>query len=600
MKRIKERLKEIRFRLVVVYTGILFFFLVCVLIFVSIQNYRQYEKEEQQNIEYIANSVNMQIENYVNQANFILLDTISDRSFINILWEIREQGIEDKMQVYYWVRHLQDCIVTQSSTRMLYRLNVLTDQGFFASSKTDIVGSTSEVIPQLPWLDLAREKKGMMLLLGPHTDPWGTEHKTVISVVRQVRAPITELGFLEGQLEYEEVVNICRLARQYRITIMDAGGNLFYTNRETEELTQADIRLLTAGSRAENWKNPVTKTRELICISESELTGLKCLVSEEVSIAGMGMGVFLIMGVFAIIAAAVCSAAVIYLFIKRLTRPLLELKNVLEKTDLETLTDSGNHMISHSNINEINSLIYSFQRMNVRLQESVIRERNAYQTQMEARFHALQAQINPHFIHNILNVIVNMAYENHVEEIPKVCNRLSENIRYSTSTKEQTAPFRDELHFMENYLMLMKSRFEHKLEYSIRIEEGFDDMVRLPKLTLIPFVENAIYHPYYESRKAVIRLEIEVGGTDQEWFFRIQDNGNGFAPGQVENMYQKMEEYLDATRKDQPAGLAIGGMGIINTYVRLKLYLKEQVSLELKNAETGGAVVIIRGQKQNV
>ncbi len=110
MKRIKERLKEIRFRLVVVYTGILFFFLVCVLIFVSIQNYRQYEKEEQQNIEYIANSVNMQIENYVNQANFILLDTISDRSFINILWEIREQGIEDKMQVYYWVRHLQDCI----------------------------------------------------------------------------------------------------------------------------------------------------------------------------------------------------------------------------------------------------------------------------------------------------------------------------------------------------------------------------------------------------------------------------------------------------------------------------------------------------------
>ncbi len=41
-------------------------------------------------------------------------------------------------------------------------------------------------------------------------------------------------------------------------------------------------------------------------------------------------------------------------------------------------------------------------------------------------------------------------------------------------------------------------------------------------------------------------------------------------------------------------------MGIINTYVRLKLYLKERVSLELKNAETGGAVVIIRGQKQNV
>ena len=424
IRKIKERLKEIRVRLVFVYISILTAFFVCVLIFIIVENYQQYKKEEKHSMEYIANSVNMQLDNSVNHMNFILLDTISNQDFIAVLREIRKEGIEDRMQTYYRWEDIRDCITTQSSTRMLFRLNVITESGFFTSSNVDMVTNPSAKINNLEWLDQARTKKGEMLFLGPHRDPWGTEHRTVISAIRQIRNPIIELGFIEAQLEYEKVEQICKLAEPYQITIIDSGHLLFYTNRESEELQRADIEFLTDNKAMDSRINPVTGKRELTYVIESELTGLKCIVSQKISIVDMSIRSFWSIGIIGLILVVLMSAVIIYLFIKRMMKPLLELKSVLENTDLETLSKNEEYAITHSDINEINSLIRSFQRMSMRIKESLIRERNAYQMQMDARFDALQAQINPHFMHNMLNVIVNMTYENNAQEIPEVCNRL--------------------------------------------------------------------------------------------------------------------------------------------------------------------------------
>lgn len=600
IRKIKERLKEIRVRLVFVYISILTAFFVCVLIFIIVENYQQYKKEEKQSMEYIARSVNMQLDNSVNHMNFILLDTISNQDFIAVLREIRKEGIGDRMQTYYRWEDIRDCITTQSSTRMLFRLNVITESGFFTSSNVDMVTNPSAKINNLEWLNQARTKKGEMLFLGPHRDPWGTEHRTVISAIRQIRNPIIELGFIEAQLEYEKVEQICKLAEPYHITIIDSGHLLFYTNRETEELQRADIEFLTDNKAMDSRINPVTGKRELTYVIESELTGLKCIVSQKISIVDMSIRSFWGIGIIGLILVVLMSAVIIYLFIKRMMKPLLELKSVLENTDLETLSKNEEYAITHSDINEINSLIRSFQRMNMRIKESLVRERNAYQMQMDARFDALQAQINPHFMHNMLNVIVNMTYENNAQEIPEVCNRLSENIRYSTSTKKQVATLREEVHFVENYLILMKRRFEDKLEYTMNVSNDFADQILVPKLALIPFVENAIYHPYYESQEGVIRLYIEIGGDIGSWYFRIQDNGNGFENGQIAALFEKMNDYLDTLGKTNLAGLEIGGLGIVNTYARLKLFFKGKAELEMMNAETGGAVVIIRGWDSNV
>ena len=600
IRKIKERLKEIRVRLVFVYISILTAFFVCVLIFIIVENYQQYKKEEKHSMEYIANSVNMQLDNSVNHMNFILLDTISNQDFIAVLREIRKEGIEDRMQTYYRWEDIRDCITTQSSTRMVFRLNVITESGFFTSSNVDMVTNPSAKINNLEWLDQARTKKGEMLFLGPHRDPWGTEHRTVISAIRQIRNPIIELGFIEAQLEYEKVEQICKLAEPYQITIIDSGHLLFYTNRESEELQRADIEFLTDNKAMDSRINPVTGKRELTYVIESELTGLKCIVSQKISIVDMSIRSFWSIGIIGLILVVLMSAVIIYLFIKRMMKPLLELKSVLENTDLETLSKNEEYAITHSDINEINSLIRSFQRMSMRIKESLIRERNAYQMQMDARFDALQAQINPHFMHNMLNVIVNMTYENNAQEIPEVCNRLSENIRYSTSTKKQVATLREEVHFIENYLILMKRRFEDKLEYTMSVSNDFADQILVPKLALIPFVENAIYHPYYESQEGVIRLYIEIGGDIGSWYFRIQDNGNGFENGQIAALHEKMNNYLDTLGKANLAGLEIGGLGIVNTYARLKLFFKGKAELEMMNAETGGAVVIIRGWDSNV
>ncbi len=593
-------MKGIRQRLLMIYTSILSVFLMGMLVFIIVQNYGQYKKDERQNIEYTAGSVIMQLDNYVDHMNYILVDTISNQKFIAVMREIRKEGISDQMKTYNRWSEVRNCIITQSSTRMLYRLSVFTENGFFASSKVDTMGIFSTEPGRMEWLDEARAKKGGMFFLGPHKDPWGTEAREVISVIRQIRNPVVELGFLEAQLEYDKIEEICQLAKQYGLTIIDGDGKIFYTNQNTEELRQADAEFLQLQNPPASRRNPVTGKTELVCMKESGQTGFRCVVSEEISILDSGGRLAWSLGIIIILLAALLSFMVIDLFIRKIMRPLLELKSVLENTGLETLEVSGKTEISHSDIDEINSLITSFRRMNQRLSEALIRERNAYQMQMDARFDALQAQMNPHFMHNMLNVIVNMAYEGNVREIPLVCNRLSENLRYSTSTREQVTTLQDELRFIENYLLLMKGRFEHKLEYSFELANDCAGQIRLPKLTLIPFVENAVCHPYFESGKAVIKLRIETGGDEHRWYFKVQDNGNGFGEGKVEELYGKIRESLDHIRKTDMAGLEIGGLGIINTCVRLNLFSGGAIEVHMDNAETKGAVVMITGRDADV
>lgn len=573
----REKLKGIQSRLVFIYTGILSVFVVCAFSFVVYESYRQYEKEVEQNLETTADSMLMQIDNYVNHADFILVDMISNKRLISLLKEIRKEGISDQMETYYRRNEVCNCIITQSSTRMLYRLSVFTENGFFASTKSQVSNGFS--IDRFSWTQEVREKKGGMVLTAPHKDTWDADGALVVTVARLVRDPVLELGILEGQVEYKKIDEICQNASQYQMVIQNQKQEIFYENG------------VNGGTEDTHRKHRLSYT------AKSDLTGLECTVAKEISILDPGVRLVWTLGIVIVFLAAFFSSVVVYWFVQRTTQPLLELKEVLENTDLETLSQNHQAEEIHSDVDEIKSLIHSFCIMNTRLADSLRKERRAYQMQMTAKFEALQAQINPHFIHNILNVIVNMAYEEKIGDIPAVCNRLSENIRYSTSTREQTATLREELRFVENYLILMKKRFEYKLEYELVLADDFEEMVRLPKLTLIPFVENAVYHPYYESGERIIRIRIETEQDENYWYFRIRDNGKGFKPGQIEELTRKIERYFGQLGQDEVEGMEIGGLGIVNTCARLKLFSQGTIETKLLNSVDGGAIVVIKGRK---
>ena len=146
--------------------------------------------------------------------------------------------------------------------------------------------------------------------------------------------------------------------------------------------------------------------------------------------------------------------------------------------------------------------------MRSRLSRAISRERQLQLLQLQAQFDMLQAQVNPHFIYNALNVISSRGILDDDEVICDMCDDLAGLLRYSTDTKEKYAAIREEITYLERYFSLLKYRYEHKLEYRIELDASIEEQ-RVPKLVIQQLAENSVNHGYANSSKV---MEISVRG----------------------------------------------------------------------------------------
>ncbi|MNZ46459.1 Sensor histidine kinase YpdA [compost metagenome] len=195
----------------------------------------------------------------------------------------------------------------------------------------------------------------------------------------------------------------------------------------------------------------------------------------------------------------------------------------------------------------------------------------------------LQAQINPHFYMNSLNIIYNLAALNDTESVKKMSLHLADYFRFIMTANRDTITLKEELTHIENYITIQKIRFPDKLQCTF---EGVDEVLNYPisALTIQPFVENAIIHGF-KNRKQVFHIKICAEMHEDGGFtLTISDNGIGFHP-----------EVLDKLRKKElPEQGDSGSLGIMNVINRLQLSYGERASIAFSNQTEGtGAVVRI-------
>ncbi len=217
--------------------------------------------------------------------------------------------------------------------------------------------------------------------------------------------------------------------------------------------------------------------------------------------------------------------------------------------------------------------------------------------QIQANLDALQAQVNPHFLYNLLNVISSMGLESGNEDICDICDRIASMLRYSTSTVEREASVRQEFAHARNYLSLLKERYEHKLTYECRYDKKIAEM-KIPKMVLQPLIENAINHNFKEG---VQKIQIDVSGqadrTGNEWLLTIGDNGKGISQEEIAAIRTRLEKIIDALESSE-AGveMSLGGLGLTNTYVRLFLFFGENFQMNIESPPEGGTRITIHGK----
>ncbi|HEP1264805.1 TPA: sensor histidine kinase [Streptococcus pyogenes] len=169
----------------------------------------------------------------------------------------------------------------------------------------------------------------------------------------------------------------------------------------------------------------------------------------------------------------------------------------------------------------------------------------------------LEAQFNPHFLYNTLEtILITSHYDSALTE--KIVIQLTKLLRYSLTDSSKPVLLKDDLSVIESYLVINQVRFE-ELQYSINLSPDLDSLA-VPKLFLLPLIENAIKYGLKERHD--VKINIACYYQDDHIIFSVRDNGSG-----IDAHYQKViREQLEAGESHH---------GLINSYRRLKYHFSE-------------------------
>ena len=148
---------------------------------------------------------------------------------------------------------------------------------------------------------------------------------------------------------------------------------------------------------------------------------------------------------------------------------------------------------------------------------------------------ALQAQINPHFLYNTLDLINWMAVRCGSEEIAGVVNSLSRFYRLSLSGGEDTVALSEELEHARTYVAIQNMRYEDKIALHVQIPQAFMDRPIL-KLVIQPLVENSIFHGIMAKPDERGAIWIEARRDEDDIVIHVRDDGIGVEEAEIESI----------------------------------------------------------------
>lgn len=281
---------------------------------------------------------------------------------------------------------------------------------------------------------------------------------------------------------------------------------------------------------------------------------------------------FILMAVIGV-AAYMLALLVAGSMVKRI-RLLMKTMQKAEKGDFS----AGIHV---SGSDEIGELETKFNHMLVKI-ESLVEEK--YQIGKEAKnaeLKALQAQINPHFLYNTLELITCKAYNYKARDIVDLVNSMARFYKLSLSKGKDIVTIGDEIAHIEAYINIQNQRFDDSIKLVLDIDERLT-ACSIMKLVLQPLVENAIHHGIME--KEIQAGTIKIGGifADDDIVLTVEDDGVGMSPGQTDKIL------TEQCSKDAH------GFGVINVERRLKINYGERYGLTYKSIKGQGTTVSVR------
>lgn len=225
--------------------------------------------------------------------------------------------------------------------------------------------------------------------------------------------------------------------------------------------------------------------------------------------------------------------------------------------------------------------------------EQITRENLAQQSALydakleekQAHIRAMQSQINPHFLYNTLNCLSSIGLAYDVPEVVTISGAMSDIFRYSIKGG-QLVSVCQEMDCIHKYLQIMDARYPGRFSTEFSVDEDILDC-RMPKMTLQPIVENAMYHGL---EQIIGHGLLRISGkriSDSEIQFTVEDNGKGMTQEELARLRDSISEY-ESTENGSTIGL-----GLRNISKRLHLQFGPQYGLDIESEEHQGTRVTL-------
>ncbi|GGG59558.1 cache domain-containing sensor histidine kinase [Paenibacillus radicis (ex Gao et al. 2016)] len=487
--------------------------------------------EETQNVTSGAmNSLSRNIETYLDDLDRLtLLPYYNDELIqaLKITAYQSESSLDDytKLKTYRALNGTLPSYLLNTRKEIINTVMITRDGKGYLSSKFE----ANKLVQGFPyqeqsWYQKAVEADGKAAFIGSHKQDYlsDTMNRRVFSVARLIKDPDSKqpISVIIADADYgalNKIIDDIAFSSRSMIVIMDESGEPVYSNKEVPISLKSQLKnhqKITIGDQkyVSLTKNLTSADWQIIVLlSESEMNGKIRWISNVAVIVSAG---------------GIAITFILFMYLTRwIVTPFKRIIEVMKQAR------TGNLQARFTSVgkDEISLLGQSLNKMIYQLDDMINREYKTALSLKKAEYQALQSQIQPHFLYNVLTGFIGLNQTGEKRKLEDAIFALSGMLRYILADNQNTT-IAQEFQILQGYGLLQKLRFDEKLQLDIHFEKSVGSF-SIPKLLIQPIVENAIIHGVEPSESPClveVKAFIYVDEEGEYIRIKVRDTGVGF------------------------------------------------------------------------
>ncbi|MFM9327449.1 sensor histidine kinase [Paenibacillus mesotrionivorans] len=509
-----------------------------------------------------------------------------------------QSTISEQLEQMKSLRNLADTVQTNTD---IQRFRIFVDPSrLYAGDRINLLPMS--MLEKRPWYKDIMDAGGGMVWTGVYRENYlDMEEKDVFSVGRVLRNPL-QYGEILGVLMLDisnqvlkEVMSGVNLSAVYSPYIVDKEGKLIYALEAPANVSGGEY---TGGDLPEEIMHTVLQTDEgivkrsngrenvYVMFASIESTGWKLLAEVSQSeIAHRAVAQNQFTSIATVVAITVLFLVLVFVLltftIQGLTKRIQVVLKMMRKEGVGWLEEyrhapEGDFRLLERSVDQL------IRKVNNLMEETY----QAKVLEREAQLKALQAQINPHFLYNTLDMINWSAIAHHAEDTSQMIEALAQYFRLSLNKGKDHVSVADELNLAQVYLEIQQNRFPSTFSFHIEAQPGLEGYL-IPKLTLQPLVENALLHGIRKAKDKRGSIRIAAKLEQDTLLLSVTDDGIGMEE-------ETARKLLLLPRPDMRADGSGSSYGLYNVNERIRIFAGEQYGLSIETIPGQGTTIYVR------